>query len=141
MNWQAKLLCPGEAAGEVLRFTAPISFWGGVNPQTAEVSLDGHPQQGSVISDKILVIPFLIGSSSSSAILLELLYRHIAPRALVLGGEDAILPVGVLVAEQMGWSTIPVMMLKDPPFLSGDQISIRADGQIIALPKNDQFEP
>jgi len=135
MNWQATMLYPGQAMGEVLRFDAPISFWSGVNPRTAEVTMAGYPQLGFDISGKILVIPFLIGSSSSSAIVLELLYRHKAPRALVLGGQDAILPIGILVAKQMGWPTIPVVMLKNPPFKSGDQVSVQADGQILELPK------
>lgn len=135
MNWQARLLYPGQTMGEVLRFDAPISFWGGVNPCTAEVSMAGHPQLGLDVSDKILVIPFLIGSSSSSAIVLELLYRRKAPRALVLGAQDAILPVGILVAKQMGWPTIPVVVLENPPFKSGDQLSIHADGKIFDMPK------
>ena len=133
MSWKAKLLYPGKAQGEVLRFDAPISFWGGVDPVSAKVSMAGHPQVGDDISDKILVLPFLIGSSSSSAIVLELLYRNIAPKALVLGDQDAILPIGVLVAKQMGWSTIPVLMLENPPFISGDHIRIHTDGQIDAI--------
>ena len=134
MNWQAKILYPGESVGEVLRFDAPISFWGGVDPINAKVTMAAHPQLGYAITDKILVIPFLIGSSSSSAIVLELLYRQIAPRALVLGAQDAIVPVGVLVAKQMGWSTIPVVMLNSPPFFSGDQIRIGNNGLISKLP-------
>ena len=134
MSWQGKVLYPGEVQGEVLRFDAPISFWGGVDPVSARVTMATHPQLDILISDKILVIPFLIGSSSSSAIVLELLYRKIAPRALVLGGEDAILPVGVLVAKQMGWPTIPVLMLENVPFISGEQIHIHSDGHIDTLP-------
>lgn len=131
MSWHGTILFPGEADGEVLRFDAPISFWGGVDPASARITMSAHPQFGEIITDKIMVIPSLIGSSSSSAIVLELLYRHIAPRALVLGCPDAILPVGVLVAKQMGWPTMPMIALGNPPFLSGDRISIRSDGQVL----------
>mgnify|MGYP002700811375 CR=1 FL=1 len=46
MTWQSDVLFEGTATGEVLRFDAPISFWGGVNPVTSEVTLAGHPQRG-----------------------------------------------------------------------------------------------
>ena len=130
MSWQADVLFSGEARGEVLRFDAPISFWGGIDPVTSKVTLAGHPQCGLPVVDTILVIPRLIGSSSSSAILLELSYANMAPRALILGGRDAILPVGVVVARQMNWPTIPVMVLTDPPFETGETLSIEHDGLI-----------
>jgi len=130
MSWHADVLFQGTAQGEVLRFDAPISFWGGVNPVTSEVTLAGHPQRGQAIKDKILVLPQLIGSSSSSAVILELFYKGVAPKALILGGRDAILPVGVVVARQMGWPTIPVVVLPDPPFQSGDTVHIAQDGRI-----------
>lgn len=130
MSWHADVLFQDTAQGEVLRFDAPISFWGGVNPVTSEVTLAGHPQRGQAIKDKILVLPQLIGSSSSSAVILELFYKGVAPKALILGGRDAILPVGVVVARQMGWPTIPVVVLPDPPFQSGDTVHIAPDGRI-----------
>lgn len=130
VKFQSHVLIDGETEGEVLRFDAPISFWGGVNPETAAISLAGHPQHGEMISDKILVIPQLIGSSSSSAVILELFYRGIGPRALVLGGRDAILPIGVVVAGQMGWPTVPVLVLENPAFRSGDRVKINPRGMI-----------
>ena len=133
MTHKADVLIEGEAEGEVLCFDAPISFWGGVNPQDATVSLAGHPQIGESITGKILIIPELIGSSSSSAVLLELMYRDIGPKALILGDGDAILPIGVLIAGQMGWTTCPVLKLLNAPFKSGDWLRIREDGHIIPL--------
>ena len=132
MTWKAQPLCDGEAEGEVLRLDAPISFWGGIDPQTARVTLAGHPQFGTSIADKILVVPELIGSSSSSAVLLELIYQGRAPSALILGARDAILPVGVLVAEQMGWSTLPVLQLPEAPFETGQKLRIAKGGTISA---------
>lgn len=130
MSWQSEVLIPGEALGSVLRFSAPISFWGGVCPQTARVVMSGHPQFGKVVSDKILVIPELAGSSSSSAIILELIYNRLAPKALVLGESDAILPVGVIAARQMGWLSLPVVVLPNAPFRFGDRLHLAASGVI-----------
>lgn len=130
MSWQAETLCDGVAQGRVLRLEAPISFWGGIDPQTSRVTLSGHPQLGVSIADRILVVPQLVGSSSSSAVLLELIYQGRAPCALILGARDAILPVGVLVAEQMGWRTLPVLLLPEASFETGQMLRIERGGLI-----------
>lgn len=126
VSWQAETLIDGSATGAVLRLDAPISFWGGVDPQTSEICLAGHPQEGQRIAGAILVIERLIGSSSSSAVMLELLYRKIGPAALILGGRDAILPIGSLVARQMGWSPCPVLLFDNPPFQTGEALRVES---------------
>lgn len=130
---KAEVLIPGVAKGRVLRLAAPISFWGGVDPATSAITLAGHPQHGEPIANRVLVIPTLIGSSSSSAVMLELLHAGKAPCALILGGRDAILPVGVVVARQMEWPTIPVLVVHEPPFRTGEHIAIARDGRIYGI--------
>ena len=105
-------LIPGPAAtGPVLALTAPISFWGGVDPKTSVIADVRHPQRGTPISGTILYLPGTIGSSSASAVLLELIHRGIAPAAIILKEPDAILLLGVLVAREMGWATPPAYKL------------------------------
>ena len=132
MSWRADVLIGGRARGSVLRLDEPVSFWGGISPATSEVVLAGHPQRGERIAGRILVLPQPIGSSSSASVILELLHKGLAPRALILGARDAILPIGVLVARQMGWDVIPVLAMSDPPFHTGDALSIDEDGAIVA---------
>jgi uncharacterized protein len=99
-------LLPGPAPqGEKLILTAPISFWGGVDPKTSRIADVRHPQHGQEIKHKVVFIPATIGSSSASAILLELVHRSIAPAALILREPDAILLLGLIVAREMGWQT------------------------------------
>jgi uncharacterized protein len=98
-------LVPGPAAsGPVLALTAPISFWGGVDPRTSVIADVRHPQHGKPIAGTILYLPGTIGSSSASAVLLELIHRAMAPAAIILKEPDAILLLGVLVAREMGWA-------------------------------------
>ena len=130
MSWQADVLVGGRTTGTVLRLDAPLSFWGGIDPATSEVVLAGHPQCGEVTAGQILVVPRPIGSSSSASVILELLHRGLAPCALILGVPDAILPVGILVARQMGWKVIPALAMADPPFRTGDGLRIHEDGAI-----------
>ena len=130
MSWRADVLIGGGARGTVLRLDEPVSFWGGVSAATSEIVLAGHPQRGERIAGQILVLPRPIGSSSSASVILELLHKGLAPRALILGVRDAILPIGVLVARQMGWDAIPVLAMADPPFRTGDALCIHDDGTI-----------
>ncbi len=98
-------LIPGPAVtAPLLKLTAPISFWGGVDPKTSIIADVRHPQHGTPISGTILMLPGTIGSSSASAVLLELIHRGIAPAAIIMPEPDAILLLGVLVAREMGWS-------------------------------------
>ena len=63
------------------------------------------------IAGTVLALAATRGSSSSSAIMLELLARGIAPAALLLGEPDAILALGVVVGREMGYPTIPVLAI------------------------------
>ncbi|RVD47379.1 DUF126 domain-containing protein, partial [Mesorhizobium sp. M2D.F.Ca.ET.140.01.1.1] len=77
--------------GEALVLMAPISFWGGVDPKTGRIADVRHPQHGETISGRVLFLPGTIGSSSASAVLMELVHNGRAPAALVLHEPDAIL--------------------------------------------------
>ena len=130
VTWQAQVLCSGSAEGPVLRLDAPISFWGGVDPETSQITAAGHPQFGEEIADTLLVMPRLIGSSSSSGVLLELIYQKRCPLALILGEADAILPVGALVAREMAWGQVPLVLVRDPPFQTGQRLKLGSNGLI-----------
>ncbi len=108
---QGTVLVSGSASGPLLRLDGPISFWGGVDPTSGAIIDPSHPNHGAGVAGHVLAIPATIGSSSSSAIILELLRVGNAPRALVLGNVDAILTLGVVVAGEMDYPTIPVIYM------------------------------
>ena len=126
---KAAPILPGTAEGPVLRLDQPLSFWGGVDP--AECRLLAPPKAS--IAGTVLMLPETIGSSSSSAVLLELLRNGQAPAALVLGRPDAILGLGILVAAEMGWPTIPLLLLpvaEQQGFTTGQRVRIDVDGKL-----------
>lgn len=133
MSWKTEILLVGAGQGDVLRLDAPISFWGGIDPETSRVVLAGHPQHGKQIADKMVAIPNTVGSSSSSAVLLELIHQGIAPAGIILGRPDAILPIGGIAARQMGWRPPPIVVLRDHSLQSGERISICEDGLVQLL--------
>ena len=111
MALTARILFPGHAQGPLLRLTEPLGFWGSVDPDTGRIINVRHPQHGRSIGGTVLAIPNLIGSSSSSAVMLELIRNGHAPRALILGASDAILIVGCLVGRELAYACPPVLQL------------------------------
>ncbi len=134
MRLAAQTLIDGRGAGEVLKLGAPISFWGGVDPASGRITAAPHPDHGAGIAGRVLVLPATIGSSSSSAILLELLRIGQAPAALILAEADAILTLGVVVAQEMGYTTIPVLCAPLAPFATGQHARIAPGGAIEIFP-------
>src|SRR5258708_27661032 len=102
-----RVLLDGEAMGPPLRLGEPISFWGGVDPATARLTDPRHPQHGVSIAGTVLALAATRGSSSSSAIMLELLARGIAPAAPLLAQPDPHLPPRVLVRRGEGHPRLP----------------------------------
>ena len=129
------VLLPGQAHGPLLKLSADISLWGGVDPLTGKIIDPRHPEYGRFISGKILAMNRSIGSSSGSSILLELLQRNRGPLGIILVQPDFIVTLGVVVAREMGVGDIPVVRVDPVEFsrLPADaQVSL-ADG-VIQLP-------
>jgi uncharacterized protein len=126
----------GRAEGEVLKLARPISFWGGVDPKSGRISDPRHPDHDRPVCNRILVLPGMIGSSSSSYILLELMSIGRAPAGLVLAEPDAILGLGVVVAKEMDYGSIPVVVLpraQQDALCTGQRARIDEDGAIEVL--------
>ena len=133
MELKAEILLPGDAVtGTCLALTAPISFWGGVDPASGAIIDARHPERGRNIAGHILALPGTIGSSSASAVLLELVHAGKAPAAVLLDAPDAILLLGLVVAREMGWPTPPAFRLPaaDQAALAGRGITISAEGLV-----------
>jgi predicted aconitase with swiveling domain len=124
---------PGATGeGEALVLTAPISFWGGVDAKTGWIADEPLPQCGLSIAGRVLFLPGTIGSSSASAVLMELVHNGHAPAALVLHEPDAILLLGLIVAREMGWQTPPALRLARESFdaYRGRTVAIGENGQL-----------
>ncbi|CAN7172779.1 DUF126 domain-containing protein [Mesorhizobium amorphae] len=133
MSAMAEILVPGRAGeGEALVLTAPISFWGGVDPKTGRIADVRHPQHGENLVGRVLFLPGTIGSSSASAVLLELVHNGHAPAALVLHEPDAILLLGLIVAREMGWETPMALRLGRDQFEAyrGSTVTVADNGAL-----------
>ena len=113
---QAHVLVGGQGEGEVLVLPEPLSFWGGLDPQTGDIIDQRHPSLGENVAGRVLVLPIGRGSSSASSILLEAVRVGTAPAAIITAETDAILALGTAVAREMYADAPPVVVLKQPAY-------------------------
>jgi predicted aconitase with swiveling domain len=133
-NLRADVQIAGIAEGPVLKLQKPISFWGGVDQKSGRIADPRHPDHPASVKGTVLVLPGMIGSSSSSYVMAELMMDGNAPAALILPEADAILALGVTVAAEMGWGSIPVLLLpreQHDALETGMRVRIDTSGQIL----------
>lgn len=108
------VLVGGEAVGDAVFLSEPLSFWGGYDPETGRIIDRSHPQSGASLAGKVVVLARGRGSSSSSAVLAEALRKGTGPAALVLAEPDQILVTGSLVARLLYDAVCPVVVGEVP---------------------------
>ena len=131
---QSKVLIDGQVEGRLLKLTADISLWGGVDPRSGVIIDSRHPQHGQCMAGKILAMNRSIGSSSGSSIILELLRCNRGPLGIIMIEADFIVTLGVVVAREMGFAKIPVVQMVSKDFsLLPDAVRIGPKGEIFPV--------
>jgi predicted aconitase with swiveling domain len=111
----------------------PLSLWGGVDPASGMIIDVRHPQVGTSVSGRVLVMRSVRGSSSSSSVLAESARAGVAPAAILLGEPDLILAVGAAVAEELYGIRVPVLQLARADLAAvrdGSAVSVREGGEV-----------
>ena len=96
---KGRIISKGVAEGEALTTTQPISFYGGVDPETSEILEKGHELQGKRIKDKILVFPNGKGSTVGSYTLYRLKKGGVAPAGIINRDCETVVAVGAIISE------------------------------------------
>jgi predicted aconitase with swiveling domain len=128
---RGRTLVAGRASGTALVLDEPLSFWGGMDPQTGRLIDPHHPQQGAGLGASILVMPSGRGSSSSSSVLAEAVRLGTSPAAIVLLTADPIVALGSIVAGELYGRAIPVLVLEPTGYASirsGDAVEVQTQG-------------
>ncbi len=99
MELKGRIISKGIAEAEALTTTQPISFYGGVDPETSEILEKGHELQGKRIKDKILVFPTGKGSTVGSYTLYRLKKGGIAPAGIINRECETVVAVGAIISE------------------------------------------
>ena len=111
-------LVTGEARGPALILDEPLSFWGGVDPETGRVIDVHHPQLGVTVTGRVLVMPSGRGSSSSSSVLVESIHAGTGPVAIVMREPDPIIALGAIVVRELFGTRFPVVVVDEATYRS-----------------------
>jgi len=121
MELSGRTIKRGSAQGEVLATAQPISFYGGVDPDTGIVVEKGHELEGKSIAGKVLVFPSGKGSTVGSYALYRLAKNGKAPAAIINKETETIVAVGAIISDIPAIDKIDISQLK-----TGDKVSVDA---------------
>jgi len=99
MGLKGRVISKGVAEGEALITTQPISFYGGVDPNTSEIIEKGHELQGKKVKGKILIFPNGKGSTVGSYTLYRMKKSGTAPAGIINKECETVVAVGTIISE------------------------------------------
>ena len=129
-----KPVISGKASGIALVSNEPLSFWGGYDWKSGEITDRRHPLSGENARGKVLVVPFTRGSSTTTAVLLEAIREGTAPAAIVTTATDFFFALASVVAGELYEKSFPLIALSESDFgmiKTGDQVEVMEDGKLI----------
>ncbi|MGD8566226.1 MAG: DUF126 domain-containing protein [Candidatus Bathyarchaeota archaeon] len=127
MELKGRVISKGVVKGEALKTSQPISFYGGVDPDTSEIIEKGHELKGRKIRAKILVFPNGKGSTVGSYTLYRLKKNDIAPLGIINKECETVVAVGAIISEIPCIDKIDISQIKtgDIIYLENDTITIK----------------
>ena len=132
MGLKGRGISRGRAEGEALTTSQPISFYGGVDPNTGEVIEKGHELQGETVKGRILVFPNGKGSTVGSYTLYRMKKNETAPVGMVNRECETIVAVGAIISEIPCVDQIDISRIR-----TGDLVRVE-NGIVTLQPKNEE---
>jgi predicted aconitase with swiveling domain len=135
LKLKASVLSGGEAKGSLLLLQEPLSFWGAFNPHTGMIVDAHHPQRGTCLTGRVLLMRETRGSGSASGALAEAIRLKTAPACIILATRDVNLATGSQVAATLYGRRCPILLVVESDYERlkvTTQISVSADGTISA---------
>jgi predicted aconitase with swiveling domain len=96
-----------------LRLTEPLSFWGGLDPETGRIIDRHHPQYGESIAGRSLFMARTRGSTSSPGTLVEAIRLGNGPANIMLQQPDLTVMAAVKVAKLLYSIEVDVQIRSD----------------------------
>ena len=118
----------GIAEGVALVSPEPISFYGGVDPETGIITEKGHALEGVRITDKILVFPTGKGSTVGSYMLYWMKDIGTAPKAIINKECETIIAVGAIISEIPTVDKIDIKEIQN-----GDHVKVNGNEGIVLI--------
>jgi predicted aconitase with swiveling domain len=119
---QGRSIRAGRCEGVALVSDQPISFFGGVDPESGVVVEAGHPLEGECVAGRVLVFSTGKGSTVGSYIIYRLMKAGLAPAGFVNAESEPIIAVGAIISEIPAVDQVDIAQIK-----TGDRVQIDGD--------------
>lgn len=96
---ECRKVAKGKGKGELIVSSEPISFLGGVDPETGEIIDPNHELKGEIIKDKVLFIPGGKGSTVGSYVIFQMMKNNTAPNAIICLSAEPIIATGAIMSD------------------------------------------
>ena len=131
MIFKGRRVVKGRVAGEALISKEPISFLGGIDPLTGNVTEKGHELEGHNVTGKVLIYPTGKGSTGGSYRIYDMVHRGTAPAALVNREAEPITVIGAVLGN------IPMVDRVNKQIFGaikmGDVVEVNADAGTVCV--------
>ena len=128
MRLKGRKIVGGTAEGELIVSRKPLSFLGGVDPETGVVTDAESDIRGKSIAGKVLAFPRGKGSTVGSYVIYALKKNGKAPKAIILSEAETIVATGAIIAGIPTVDGIDVSKLK-----SGQRVRVNADKGLVEV--------
>jgi hypothetical protein len=98
LKFYGRAIVAGSAEGLALVSVEPISFYGGIDPETGIVTEPRHCIEGENVKNRVLIFPRGKGSTVGSYVIYRMKKRGIAPLAILNSDTDIITATGCVIA-------------------------------------------
>lgn len=125
----------GRAEGLALVSSQPISFFGGLDPDSGIVVERGHELEGERVTGRVLVFPRGKGSTVGSYVIYAMKRKGTAPAAIVNVETEPIIASGCVLAEVPLVDKLdrnPVEVIR-----TGNFVRVLADKGIVEVEENN----
>lgn len=123
-------IVPGFAQGIAVVSKKPISFLGGVDPDSGVITEKDHDLKGCCITGKVFCFPHGHGSTVGSYVLYSLAKKNVGPKAIVNVAADPVVVVGAVIAD------IPMVDQVDiGQIMTGDLVEVDGGKGIVNVVK------
>ena len=128
MRLKGRKIVGGKAEGELVVSQKPLSFLGGIDPETGIVTDAESDIRGQSIAGKILAFPRGKGSTVGSYVIYALKKNGKAPKAIIVGEAETIVATGAIIAGIPMVDGVDVSKLR-----SGKRVTVNADEGLVEI--------
>lgn len=122
-----RVIMKGSAEGEALVSPVPVSFLGGVDPDSGTIVEPGHPLLGRSVAGTVFCFPTGKGSTVGSYTIYRLKKNGLAPAAILNAESEPIVAVGAIISDIPMVDRIPLDAIAtgDRVVVEGERVAVR----------------